>query len=120
LALLLAAVLVAGCAGPPRFRGGRPEGAWTGKASYYHDTLHGNLTASGEVYDKNALTAAHRSLAFGTVLRVRNLENGKSVRVKVNDRGPFVRGRVIDLSRRAAETLDFIREGVVEVAFEVD
>jgi len=76
---------------------------------------HGRSTASGEIYDRNALTAAHRSLAFGTVLRVRNPQNGRIVRVVVNDRGPFVAGRVLDLSRRAAEELDFVREGVVEV-----
>ena len=90
-----------------------------GEASYYADSLHGNPTASGEPYDRNALTAAHRTLPFGTEVVVRNLVNGKSVRVLINDRGPFVAGRIVDLSYRAAELLDFLREGVVEVRLEI-
>jgi rare lipoprotein A len=90
-----------------------------GKASYYHDSLHGNPTASGEPYDRRALTAAHRQLPFGTVIRVTNLENGRSVQLRINDRGPFVDGRIVDVSRRAAEDLDFVRDGVVDVRLEV-
>ncbi|MFP4526945.1 MAG: septal ring lytic transglycosylase RlpA family protein [Candidatus Kapaibacterium sp.] len=86
-----------------------------GKASYYADKFHGRKTANGEIYDHRNLTAAHRSLPFGTMVRVINLENGKSVIVKINDRGPFVRGRVIDLSRAAAEAIDMIHIGVCEV-----
>ena len=77
-----------------------------GAASYYADSLQGNLTASGEPYDKNAMTAAHRTLAFGTVVRVTNLDNGKSIVVRINDRGPHVKSRIIDLSRAAAEKLE--------------
>ena len=114
-ALWILAIVAAACAGSPRYRVESAAAVWTGKASYYHDRFHGRPTASGEIYDRNALTAAHRSLAFGTVLRVRNPQNGRTVRVVVNDRGPFVAGRVLDLSRRAAEELDFVHEGVVEV-----
>jgi rare lipoprotein A len=118
------ALLLAGCGGTAVFRG-EPEidpggrDVRKGVASYYHDSLQGNPTASGEPYDRNALTAAHRSLPFGTEILVRNLENGRTVRVRVNDRGPFVSGRIVDLSRRAAEELGFVRNGVADVAIEV-
>ncbi len=91
----------------------------TGDASYYADKFIGRTTASGERYDPDALTAAHRSLPFGTRVRVTRLESGQSVVVRINDRGPFVRGRIIDLSHTAARRLDMIREGVVSVAIEV-
>jgi len=91
----------------------------TGMASFYSDKLQGRMTASGETYDKLKMTAAHRSLAFKTKIKVTNLENKKSVLVLVNDRGPFVEGRIIDLSRAAAEKLDFIDKGVVKVRVEV-
>ena len=116
LAVLCLAVALCGCA-TPRAEVAPAGPVERGKASYYHDSLHGNLTANGERYDRNAMTAAHRKLPFGTVVRVTNLENGKSARLRINDRGPFVRGRVIDVSRRAAERLDFVREGVVDVEF---
>ncbi|HEX7051975.1 MAG TPA: septal ring lytic transglycosylase RlpA family protein [Longimicrobiales bacterium] len=90
-----------------------------GVASYYADRLEGRLTASGIPYDKEALVAAHRSYPFGTVLRVTNLENRRTVVVRVIDRGPFVDGRIIDLSRRAAERLGFILEGLARVRIEV-
>ncbi|MVW74719.1 septal ring lytic transglycosylase RlpA family protein [Pseudomonas sp. R-22-3w-18] len=90
----------------------------TGKASYYGDRHHGNKTASGERFDQHALTAAHRSLPFGTRVRVTNMSNDKSVVVRINDRGPFVRGRIIDVSRAAAERLDMLRAGVVPVRLE--
>lgn len=86
-----------------------------GGASYYADKYDGRKTASGEVFRQNKLTAAHRTLPFGTMVRVKNIKNGKTVDVKVNDRGPFVSGRIIDLSRSAAEKIDLIREGVAEV-----
>jgi len=87
-----------------------------GLAAFYADSLHGKRTASGEAYDKGALTAAHRHLRFGTVVRVLNLENRRSVDVRINDRGPFGSAeRIIDLSRAAAEELDMIRAGVVRV-----
>ena len=90
-----------------------------GKASYYADRYHGRTTASGERFDVDALTAAHKSLAFGTVVRVTNLNNGKSVTVRINDRGPYVGGRVIDLSPAAARRIDMIRDGVVPVKLHV-
>lgn len=90
-----------------------------GNASWYGQSLHGRKTASGERYDKYAFTGAHRSLPFGTVVRVKNLKNGKEVLVKVNDRGPFVRGRIIDISRAAASQIGIISRGVVRVKIEV-
>jgi rare lipoprotein A len=90
-----------------------------GKASYYADKFEGRATSSGETFRNSGLTAAHKSLPFGTLVRVTNLENNKQVVVKINDRGPFVAGRVIDLSKKAAEEIDMIRQGVVEVKLEV-
>jgi len=90
-----------------------------GKASYYAHKFHGRTTASGEIYDENKMTAAHKTLPFGTMVRVTNLGNGKMVAVKINDRGPFVEGRIIDLSFRAAGDLDMIAAGVVKVHVEV-
>lgn len=86
-----------------------------GRASWYGAYHHGRPTASGEIFDMRALTAAHRTLPLGTRLRVTNLENGKSVEVRVNDRGPMIEGRIIDLSRRAAEALDAVDDGVFPV-----
>jgi len=89
-----------------------------GKCSFYSDKLHGNETASGEKYDMYAKTAAHLTLPFGTKVRVTNLWNGKSVVVKINDRGPFG-GRVIDVSKQAAIELQMVAAGVVDVKCEV-
>lgn len=86
-----------------------------GKASWYGPRFHGRRTASGERYDMHALTAAHKTLPFGTVVRVRSLVNGKEVDVRITDRGPFSRGRVIDLSRAAAEALGMLGLGVKDV-----
>jgi rare lipoprotein A len=88
-------------------------------ASYYAARYHGRTTASGEVFDVGKLTAAHRTLPFGTRVRVSNVRNGRSVNVRVNDRGPFVAGRVIDLSPAAARQLDMLDAGVVPVLLEV-
>ncbi len=90
-----------------------------GKASWYGSKFHGRTTASGEIYDMNKLTAAHKSLPFGTLVQVTNMDNGKVVVVKITDRGPFVQGRILDLSRRGAEELDFIRQGVANIKMEV-
>lgn len=90
-----------------------------GEASYYADSLHGNLTANGERYNKNKLTAAHKTLPFGTQLRVTYLKTGQSVKVVINDRGPFYQNRIIDLSRKAAETIDLIRAGHGRVKIEI-
>jgi rare lipoprotein A len=88
-------------------------GSWTGKASYY--AMSGNKTASGSRFHAGSLTAAHRTLPFGTSVKVTNLDNGRSVLVTINDRGPFVRGRVIDVSSHAAEMLAFRNRGVARV-----
>ena len=93
--------------------------AETGKASYYGSVFHGKPTASGELYDRNKLTAAHRTHSFGTVCRVTNLANGKTVTVRINDRGPHVKSRVIDLSYKAMKLLDGIHDGVINVKVEV-
>lgn len=95
----------------------RPSGE-RGGASYYSDKLAGRPTASGEPYKPSEMTAAHRSLPFGTIVEVVR-EDGRKVEVRINDRGPFKRGRVIDLSRRAAEKLGMIREGVIDVVVRV-
>lgn len=86
-----------------------------GGASYYADKYDGRQTASGETFRQNKFTAAHKTLKFGTMVRVKNLKNGKTVDVKINDRGPFVQGRIIDLSRVAAEKIDLIQDGVGQV-----
>lgn len=91
----------------------------TGGASYYHDKFQGRPTASGEPYDRDGLTAAHRSLPFGTLVRVTRTDTQRSVEVRVNDRGPFREGRIIDLSRKAAEDIDLLRDGVTTVRVEV-
>ena len=95
--------------------------AWSqvGRATYYHDGMHGRRTSSGERYDRTGLTAAHRTLPLGTWVRVTNLFNRKSVTVRVNDRGPFARGRSIDLSRAAASALDYRARGTAPVRIEV-
>ncbi|WP_296620057.1 septal ring lytic transglycosylase RlpA family protein [Marivirga sp.] len=90
-----------------------------GTASFYADKFEGKQTASGEKYKHKKLTAAHKSLPFGTIVKVTNLENKESVEVRINDRGPFVEGRVIDLSRSAAEKLKFTNQGLAEVQIEV-
>jgi len=92
-----------------------PGSVETGVASWYGGKFHGRRTASGEVFDMYELTAAHRSLPFGTVVRVTHLENRRSVEVRITDRGPFIKGRVIDLSYAAAKRLGMIREGVARV-----
>jgi len=91
----------------------------TGKASFYADKFEGHSTASGEKYKHNKLTAAHKTLPFGTVVRVTNLANGNTVEVIINDRGPYVDGRIIDLSKSAAEKLAFTNLGVTDVKVEV-
>lgn len=93
----------------------QPDYDETGIASWYGPTFYGKTTANGELYDGNQLTAAHRTLPMPVNVRVTNLENGKSIVVRVNDRGPYARGRIIDLSRRAAELLDVIQNGTARV-----
>lgn len=90
-----------------------------GRATWYGAHHHGLRTASGETFDMRALTAAHRSLPFGTRLRVTNLDNGKSVQVRVNDRGPHVRGRMLDLSYAAARAIGGVGAGIMRVRMDV-
>jgi rare lipoprotein A len=91
----------------------------TGKASFYADKFEGRPTASGEKYKHSKLTAAHKSLPFGTKVKVTNVANSQSVEVTINDRGPYVDGRIIDLSKSAAEKLGFVNQGLAEVQVEV-
>ncbi len=109
-------MLAAGCATAPP---GRPGDHERGLASWYGPGFHGRQTANGETYDMHAMTAAHKSLPFDTVVEVRNRDNGRRTRVRINDRGPFVRGRIIDLSRAAAEALGMIGPGVARVEITV-
>jgi len=95
------------------------SGKQVGIASYYSDRFHGRRTASGERYDKEALTAVHPQLPFGSVIRVTNLGNDKAVEVKVNDRFGSKTGRILDLSKRAAKELGFINAGLAKVKVEV-
>lgn len=125
----LAAVLISqGCTlagGPPASSRapspGAPASAWTqtGIASWYGQPFHGRTTASGERFDMNKLTCAHKTLPFGTRLRVENLDNGRAVTLRVNDRGPFVEGRILDVSRGAAEELEMIGPGTARVRISV-
>ena len=111
---------LSGCATAPRKADRPPAPAGeSGIASYYAKSLDGRRTASGERYDRKALTAAHRTLPFGSRVRVTNLHNGRSVVVRINDRGPFVEKRVIDLSYAAARELQFIEKGTTRVRLEV-
>ena len=89
-----------------------------GVASYYGPGFHGKKTASGEIFNQNALTAAHKTLPLGTYVTVTNLDNCKYVRVKINDRGPFIKGRIIDLSSGAATVLGYKNKGTANVQIE--
>lgn len=137
--MILAGFALSGCASRPRqpeaaashgiYKVGQPyeiDGKWyypaenwnydeTGIASWYGAAFHGNRTADGEIFNANALTAAHRTLPMPSIVQVTNLENGRSIQVRINDRGPFARGRIIDLSRRAAQLLGFERAGTTKV-----
>jgi rare lipoprotein A len=93
--------------------------ALNGTASWYGPRFHGKKTASGEIYDQRKLTAAHKTLPLGTKARVTNLDNGSSVEVEINDRGPFIEGRIIDLSRAAAGALGFVESGTAPVQVEL-
>lgn len=135
-AVILLALLAAACAptrseppaatsSPPpapavaRPRPPEPRALQTGKASWYGEAHHGKKTASGEPFDMNALTAAHRTLPLGTRVLVTNLANGRSVEVRINDRGPVIADRVIDLSYGAARALDAVGAGVFRVRIAV-
>lgn len=90
-----------------------------GEASYYSDTYNGLKTANGEIFDNSLMTAAHKHLKLGSIVKVTRLDNGKSITVRVNDRGPYVGNRIIDLSKNAAEQLDMTKDGTAMVEMEV-
>lgn len=125
--LLFAVCLFLGCASAPIYRRDvlpqpvQPGGRYveTGMASWYGEPYHGRKTSSGEIYNMYALTAAHNRLPFGTIVKVENLQNRKTVTVTINDRGPFKRNRVIDLSYAAARAIEMVGLGSVRVRFEV-
>ena len=118
--ILAALVLLAGgCAGTNRPAATPPDLAEVGEASWYGIEERGRPTASGEAMDPGALTAAHRTLPFGTIVEVTNVETGAAIQVRINDRGPFVRSRVIDLSHEAARRLGILQKGVAQVRLTV-
>jgi len=113
--LLLTVLLFSSCISKYR----RPAYTQTGNASWYGPGFHGKITSNREIYNMYDMTAAHRTLPFGTFVMVTNLNNNKSVKVRINDRGPFVNDRIIDLSYAAARILDQLGPGVVPVRIEV-
>ncbi len=115
---LLAALCLGGCATTGVRIAMATARSEVGLASHYAHRFEGHRTASGEPYDERELTGAHRTLPFGTRVRVTNLDNHRSVVVRINDRGPFRKGRIIDLSRRAAGDLGFLRAGMAHVRLE--
>lgn len=137
---ILTLIFLASCASTersasyrPHYKVGKPyevAGKWyhpqeyqqyknTGVASWYGKPFHGRATANGEVYNQNSLTAAHPTLPLPSVVRVTNLENGRSVILRVNDRGPFAKGRIIDVSSQAAKVLGFYEQGTARVKVEL-
>ena len=120
--LLLAGIsLLAACRSPGPEPLDSVDQGWkqSGIASWYGGKFHGRRTANGEIYDMYAMTAAHKILPFDTLVEVENLDNGTTVRVRINDRGPFVRGRIIDLTYTAAKQIDMIGPGTAKVRLRV-
>src|SRR5712691_10238770 len=123
-ALLLTMLALSSCAKKHPATGALPappriQSVETGLASWYGHPYHGRPAADGEIYDMEGLTAAHRTLPFGTHVRVTNLANQKTVDVRINDRGPFIDGRIIDLSHAAAEAIDLVGPGVAQVRLDL-
>ncbi len=116
LSILCSIILLTSCAGKSYFPSGNVQ---KGIASWYGSDFHGKLTSNGEIYNMHALTAAHKTLPFGAYVRVTNLHNGKSIVVRINDRGPFIKGRIIDLSYAAAKKLGMDITGVAPVKIKV-
>ncbi len=127
LVLAAGACSLAGCTSAMRYRTAEDDAfrvvnsttSLRGRASYYHDDFEGRRTASGEQFRQDRFTAAHPTLPLGTRVRVINLDNGRSTIVRINDRGPYVPGRIIDLSRAAASELGMIERGTVEVELQI-
>lgn len=120
LIIMLMLLVLASCHRKSKPSTSRSDCEETGMASYYGGKFIGRPTASGEIFDATKLTAAHKKLPFGTKVKVTNLSNNKSVIVRINDRGPFVAGRIIDLSEAAAKKIDMISKGVVKVTIACD
>lgn len=133
---LMLFLMLLSCSNAPRYRGSGPrpkskstktlstkavkhQKIITGISSYYADDFHGKLTANGEIYDMYGLTAAHKTLPLNTIVRVTNLDNNKSLILRINDRGPYVKGRILDCSYGAALKLGFIAKGTTKVKIEV-
>ena len=131
LLTLIVVALIWTCASSPRYGHGkagrrsterspsRSAKVLTGISSFYADDFHGKLTANGEVFDMYGLTAAHKTLPLNTIVRVTNLENKKSLILRINDRGPYVKGRILDCSYGAALKLGFVGEGTAKVRIEI-
>ena len=126
MGLCTLSIVAAGCVSSPRFTMAKPEigesgsvGVEEGIASYYAEEFNGRKTSNGEVYDMNALTAAHRTLPFNSKVRVTNTLTGKSIVVRINDRGPFKDNRIIDLSLAGAKSLELIGNGTAPVRLDV-
>ena len=129
--LLLTILIFSGCTSSPRYssksstsnnkksKNVNHKKQQVGISSYYGEQFHGNLTANGEVYDMYGVTAAHKTLPLGTVAKITNLENGKSIILRINDRGPYVAGRILDCSYGAALKLDFVTKGTTKVKIDV-
>jgi 3D (Asp-Asp-Asp) domain-containing protein len=130
--LIFLVVLWQGCTSSPRFAtgsgssgavgvdpGATPVLSIEGIASYYAHEFHGRQTANGEMYDMHDLTAAHKTFPFNTIVQVQNLENGNTIVVRINDRGPFIEGRIIDLSYAAARKINLIQSGTARVKLDV-
>jgi|AntRauTorckE6833_2_1112554.scaffolds.fasta_scaffold00040_7 rare lipoprotein A len=121
LLFVLSAILISACGVSRRgadfadYSTENAEAIETGVSSWYGPNFHGKLTANGETYDMDGVTAAHRTLPFGTILLVENLDNGKTVQVRINDRGPYAKDRIIDLSRAAAKQIEMIGPGTARV-----
>jgi rare lipoprotein A len=112
LTVMLLFLVIYGCKkSPPPYQ--------TGMASFYSDSFEGKRTANGEIFSNSEMTAAHRTLSFGTRVRVTNLKNGRTAVVRISDRGPFVEGRILDVSLAAATQLDFVDDGLAEVRIDL-
>jgi|SRR6476620_134520 len=119
-AVIAGSMVVSGCAGLTKGQADLDIGMKErGIASWYGDDFHGWVTASGEIYDMHTLTAAHRTLPLGTIVRVTNVVNGRNVVIRINDRGPYVNGRILDLSYAAAKRLDMLHDGISAIQLEV-
>lgn len=129
--LLIIMIVMTGCVSTPKYQASRkPQLKWRvgdeeilestiGVASFYGRKFAGRPTASGEIFNPALMTAAHKTWSFGTIVRVTNLKNNKSVVIKINDRGPFIEGRDIDLSRGSAERIGMVQDGVARVKMEI-